>query len=360
MIDEAAQLKVLRDTLDNIDDQLLTLLNTRMETVDKVGIVKAQSGGAIYRPEREQAIIERLTKLSQESNGKLNKQAIEAIFLEVFAVSRNLELPEKVAFLGPLGTYTHQMAESRFGGTSEYVAMNSINGVFKEVSSKRAKFGVIPIENSSSGIVNDTLMALNRYNLKIVSNTKMAIHNTFSTNCKNISDITKIYSKDVVFGQCREFLSEHNLDNVELVPVESTAKAVQIAIKEENSAAISSHIAATMYGLPIVFDNIEDDSSNNTEFIIISDFENQSSGKDNTAILAKLSKESGSLVKFLEDFYKADINLTKIESHKIKQELVFYIEFNGHQYDDNVKPILEKHKDQIKVLGSYMCHEDEV
>jgi chorismate mutase/prephenate dehydratase len=353
MSDETG-LKVLRDTLDSIDNQLLELLNRRMETVHKVGELKATSGGAIYRPEREQAIIDRLTNISKKVNGKLNRQAIEAIFLEVFAVSRNLELPEKVAFLGPLGTYTHQMAESRFGGTSEYVAMNSINGVFQEVSSKRAKYGVIPIQNSSSGVVNDTLMALNKYDLKIISNTNMSIHTTFSTNCKNISDIDKIYSKDVVFGQCREFLSEHNLDNIELVPVESTAKAVQMALKDDKSAAISSHIAAKMYGLPIIFDNIEDDNSNNTEFIIISDFDNQPSGNDNTAILAKLSKQSGSLVKFLDDFYKADINLTKIESHIIKQDLTFYIEFNGHKDDKNVKPILQKHNEQIKVLGSYI------
>ena len=350
----------LRNTLDNIDDELLTLLNKRMQTVHKVGVLKATSGGAIYRPEREQSIINRLTSLSKQQDGMLNKNAIEAIFLEIFAVSRNLELPEKVAFLGPLGTYTHQMAESRFGGTSEYVAMNSINGVFKEVSSKRAKFGVIPIQNSSSGAVNDTLMALNKYNLKIISHTKMSIHNTFCSNSKNISDITKIYSKDVVFGQCREFLSEHNLDNVELVPVESTAKAVQIAQKEPNSAAICSHIAATMYGLPIIFENIEDDNSNNTEFITVSDFDNLSSGNDSTSILAKLPKQSGSLVEFLEYFNKANINLTKIESHIIQQELIFYIEFEGHKNDEKLQNIFKKHQEQIKFLGSYVKEVDDI
>jgi chorismate mutase/prephenate dehydratase len=182
----------------------------------------------------------------------------------------------------------------------------------------------------------------------------MPIHNTFSTNCKNIKDITKIYSKDVVFAQCREFLTEHKFDNVELVPVESTAKAVQIALNEPNSAAISSHIAAKLYGLPVVFENIEDDNSNNTEFIIISDFDNQPSGDDNTAILAKISKEQGSLVKFLNDFYEANINLTKIQSHIIKQELIFYIEFNGHQDEINIKSILDKNKEKIKILGSYL------
>ncbi|MBD3840313.1 MAG: chorismate mutase [Campylobacterales bacterium] len=359
MSNQEEGLKNLRDQLDGIDDQILTLLNQRMEVVHQVGLLKAKSGGAIYRPAREKAIIERLHKQSVQTNGLLNKNAIEALFLEIFAISRNLELPEKVAFLGPLGTYTHQMAESRFGATSEYVAMNSINGVFQEVSSGRAKFGVIPIENSSSGIVNDTLMALNKYDLKIVANTPMRIHNTFSSNCKHISDIKKIYSKDVVFAQCRLFLSEHKLDNIELVPVESTAKAVQIAIKEPNSAAISSRIAASMYGLPVIYENIEDNGNNNTEFIIISDFENAPSGNDNTAILAKLSKQSGSLVRFLKDFDEANINLTKIESHIIQNELIFYIEFDGHKEDHNVKNILQKNENQIKFLGSYIKEGDD-
>ena len=357
-MDEAKQLAKLRDALDTIDDEILTLLNQRMEIVHQVGVVKAQSGGAIYRPEREKEIIERLDILSKQHNGKLNKLAIEAIFLEIFAVSRNLELPEKVAFLGPFGTYTHQMAESRFGAMSEYVAMNSINGVFNEVASKRAKFGVIPIENSSSGIVNDTLMALNKYNLKIISNSSMSIHNTFATHCSNLSEIKKIYSKDVVFAQCRNFLSEHKLDDVELVPVESTAKAVQIALKDKSSAAICSHIAAKLYGLPVIFEHIEDNNDNKTEFIIISDFDNGMSGEDNTAILAKLSKESGSLVRFLKDFEEADINLTKIESHIIQNELIFYIEFNGHKDDTNVSQVFEKNKKNIKFLGSYVRETD--
>ena len=173
----------LREQLDNIDNQILLLLNKRMDIVAKVGELKAKSGGAIYRPEREKAIIQRLEALSQKKQGLLTKEAIEAIFLEIFAVSRNLELPEKVAFLGPLGTYTHQLAESRFGAMSEYIALNSIKGVFHEVSVQRAKFGVVPIENSSNGMVNDTLMALNEYNLKIISNISMPIHHSFATKC---------------------------------------------------------------------------------------------------------------------------------------------------------------------------------
>jgi len=360
MIDEEKELKILRDTLDNLDNNILGLLNTRMKTVHKVGMLKAQTGGAIYRPEREKAIIDRLTILSKENKGALNKSAIEAIFLEIFAVSRNLELPEKVAFLGPLGTYTHQMAENKFGAMSEYVAMNSIKGVFSEVSAKRAKFGVIPIENSSNGMVNDTLMALNEYNLKIVSNTPMPIHHAFATNCEHIDQIKKIYSKDIVFGQCRNFISEYKLDNVELIPVNSTAKAVQIAKDEPNSAAICSHIAAKLYSFPVLFENIEDDATNNTNFIIVSNFDNGVSGNDNTAVLVKLSKEAGSLVKFLQEFNQRDINLEKIESHIIKQELIFYLEFNAHKDDAKVQEIFNIYKTEIKVLGSYVREIDEI
>lgn len=166
MNNEKKELDILRDTLDNIDSRVLKLLNKRMQTVHQVGVVKAKSGGAIYRPEREKSIIERLEKESLEQNGTLNKTAIEALFLEIFAISRNIELPENVAYLGPEGSFTHQAAESRFGAMSSYLSIGSIKGVFREVSNGKAKFGVIPIENSSNGIVSDTINCFNKYNLK--------------------------------------------------------------------------------------------------------------------------------------------------------------------------------------------------
>ena len=159
-MDKEIELNELRATLDTIDDKVLDLLNQRMETVHKVGQVKAKSGGAIYRPEREKSIIERLTKRSFESNGLLNRIAIEALFLEIFAISRNLELPENIAYLGPEGSFTHQAAESRFGAMSSYLPIGSIKGVFREVASGKARFGVIPIENSSNGIVSAPTLVL--------------------------------------------------------------------------------------------------------------------------------------------------------------------------------------------------------
>lgn len=185
-------LKELRDKLDSIDNELLKLINERMEIVHQVGVLKANSGGAIYRPEREKAIIDRLDTLN---NGKLNRKAIEALFLEIFAISRNIELPENIAFLGPEGSFTHQAAETRFGAMSSYISIGSIKGVFREVSTKKARFGVIPIENSSNGIVSDTINCLSTYNLKIIAEVVLDIHHTLATTCDKVTDIKESIQK---------------------------------------------------------------------------------------------------------------------------------------------------------------------
>jgi len=343
-MNEEVELKKLRDTLDSIDSKILKLLNKRMETVHQVGVVKSQSGGAIYRPEREKAIINRLTKESIKSGGALTKNAIEAIFLEIFAISRNLELPENVAFLGPIGSFTHQAAESRFGAMSSYLPIGSITGVFREVANGKAKFGVVPIENSSNGIVSDTITCFTETDLKIISEVMVDIHHTLASTVDKVKDIKKIYSKDIAFDQCRNFLDDFGLDEVELIPVESTAKAAKLALDEPNSAAICSHVAAKLYNLPILFENIEDKGNNRTRFLIISNFENGQSGDDKTSILVQLSNEAGSLARFLKTFDKAKINLTKIKSHIVEGVSTFFIEFNAHKDDKKVKKYLKNIK----------------
>lgn len=351
------ELKELRKKIDAIDDEILTLLNKRMELVKKIGEIKHKSGSSIYRPEREKEILDRL---KSQYSPYLNDAAIEAIYLEIFAVSRNLELPERVAYLGPEGSFTHQAAESRFGAMSEYLSMNSILSVFKTVEAKRAKYGVIPIENNLDGVVGETLDALGSSDLKIVAEIYMPIHHTFATKCDSLREITKIFSKDIAFGQCKNFLNEYNLEQAERIPVESTAKAAKLALETPNSAAICSHIAAKLYKLPILFENIEDSSENETRFIIVSDFKNQKSGNDKTSIFAKLknSDKPGALVAFLEDFYESNINLTKIESrpsHNSKDfSFWFFIDFDGHIDDANVQKALKTATAEIKWLGSYI------
>ena len=347
----------LRENIDRIDDTLLKLLNERMEYVHNVGELKNTTGAPIYRPEREQAI---LNRLKAQNDGRLTDSAIDALFLELFAVARNLELPERVAYLGPEATFTHQAAESRFGAMSAYLSVGSIKGVFREVVSGKAKFGVIPIENNSNGIVSDTIQCLSQYDLKIIAEVVVEIHHVLASAADDIRQIKKIYSKDIAFGQCSKFLEDFGLDEVEQVPVESTAKAAKLAAKEPHSAAICAGVAAKMYNLPILFENIEDDGENKTRFFIVSDFDNAPSGNDKTSILVKLPNTPGALVEFLNDFEKAHINLTKIKSHIVEGDSVFFLEFNGHREDEKIHRIFEKHSASIKLLGSYVKETDDI
>jgi len=349
-----------RVAIDTIDNEILELLNKRMKVVERVGEIKNESGGAIYRPEREQEIIDRLYQKSQDENGILNKEAIEALFLEIFAISRNLELPEKIAYLGPEGSFTHQAAESRFGAMSDYLALNSIHAVFNALETSRAKFGVVPIENSRDGAVGETLDLLAKSSYKIVAELYMPIHLSFVSSARHLKDIKRIYSKDKGFGQCRDFLIEHELQDIEQIPVESTAKAAKLAAVDPEAAAICSHIAAKLYNVPNMFENIEDVDTNTTRFIILSNFENSVHESSKTSILVRLKdgQESGSLAHFLADFDKAEINLSKIESRPSKATegfaYWFFIDFYGHIKDARLEKILEKRADEITWLGSYV------
>ena len=243
---------------------------------------------------------------------------------------------------------------------SSYLPISSIQGIFREVDKGTAKFGVIPIENSSNGIVSDTINCLDKYDLKIIAEVMIDVHLAFATVNDDIKKITKIYSKDIAFGQCRKFLEDLGLDEVELIPVESTAKAAKLALKDERSAALCPAVAAKINNLPVRFNNVEDSSNNRTRFFIISNFENAVSGNDKTSLLVKLSNTPGALVDFLNDFEEAKVNLTKIKSHIVGGESIFFIEFSGHQEDAKVKEILQRHKNEIKVLGSYVKETDDV
>ncbi len=347
----------LRQQIDDLDAQLLQLLNRRMDVVKMVGELKRANKAIIYRPEREKFIIDRLVGLN---SGLLTRPAIEAIFLEIFAVARNIELPERIAYLGPEGSFTHQAAESRFGAMSEYVALPSIRSVFESVNTERTRFGVVPIENNQEGIVNETIDLLYELDVKIVAELPLAIHHTFATKAEKLSEITRIYSKDIAFRQCNKFLREYFEHHpVELIPVESTSRAALIVSQEPQAAAICSHIAAKLFEVPILFHNIEDSETNRTRFLIISkDFKNARSGNDKTTILVNLDNQAGSLARFLQRFDEKKINMTKIESRPLREgeqfRSWFYIDFDGHIDDDDVQEIILARQGQVKWAGSYV------
>ncbi|ODS84676.1 MAG: chorismate mutase [Cytophagaceae bacterium SCN 52-12] len=352
-------LKEIRNKIDAVDDELLTLLNKRMELVREVGILKRAEKSVIYRPEREQEILHRL---EQQNNGLLNKSAIEAIFLEIFAVSRNLELPERIAFLGPEGSFTHQAAESRFGGMSEYLMLPTIRSVFDSVETGRAAFGVVPVENNQEGIVPETVDLLREKELLIAAELYLSIHFTLVSKADSIRDIKTIYSKDIAFRQCSIFLREYFDENeVEFVPVDSTSKAARLAAGEPASAAICSSISAKLFKIPVLFDNIENSDQNRTRFLILGkDFKNQPTDHDKTTIIANLphTNTPGVLFRFLKDFNDQGINLTKIESRPSRNGsdfgFWFFVEFEGNRHDPVIEQIMKKHEGDLKWLGSYI------
>ncbi len=353
-----------RSLIDGIDNKILELLNERMLHVKSIGLAKQTNGTTVYRPEREKAILDRLNHLN---HGSLNADAIEAIYLEIFAVSRNLEMPETIAYLGPQGSHTHGAAESRFGAMGNYLPLSSIEAIFKVLDHKEAKYGVVPIENNTEGAVGVTLDCLRKYEkVKIVAELYMDIHHSFSSVRDNLKDIKRIYSHPQAYNQCRGFLEEHLLLNVEFIPTKSTAAAAKKAYEDEHSAAICPHIAAKLYNLPIMFNKIEDNRANRTRFFILSDFKNQKGNNNKTSILARTDHKPGSLVELLQTFQDEKINLTKIESRPEKGKgfkSVFYIDFEGHIDDENVQNMLKSNegKRQITWLGSFVAgNEDEI
>ncbi len=352
-------LEELRKGIDQIDDELLKMLNKRMQFVQEVGKLKQNDGSSIYRPEREREILERLNR---QNDGALTPEAIEAIFMEIFAVSRNLELPEKIAYLGPEGSYSHQAAESRFGALSYYLPLNSIEAVFKVLQNKEAKYGVVPIENNTEGAVGTTIDCLNKYDSKIVAELYVDIHHSFATLAEDLKDIKRIYSHPQGYNQCKNFLEEHFLMDVEFIPTYSTSAAAQKAKEDKEGAAICSAIAAKLYKLPIHFEKIEDNLANRTRFLILSDFKNQRSDNDKTSIIAKTDNRPGSLVDFLKNFQDHGINLTKIESRPLREEQfksMFFIDFKGHIDDQNIQDVIAKSPAEIKWLGSYIAGEED-
>jgi chorismate mutase/prephenate dehydratase len=350
----------LREKIDLIDDSILQLLVNRMNIVEEIGSIKKQNSTAIYHPDREKEIIDRL---ASKPTGKLRKEAIEAIFLEIFGVSRNLELPEIISFLGPEGSFTHQAAESRFGAVADYISLPSIKSIFDSVDSGRAKYGIVPIENNQEGMVKETLDLLNEKSLFIISEIIIPVNFCLATKEHDINAISRIYSKDIAFNQCQGFTQDYFAAKSDdfFVQVDSTSKAAKLASENPGTAALCSHIAAKIYHVPILFDNIQDNDSNQTRFIIISKVENlKKTNRDKTTLAVKLKDDDkpGTLLKLLKEFEEKKINLLKIESRPQKDtnefKFWFFIDVEGNKLDEEINTILQSKADEIKFLGSYM------
>ena len=231
--------------------------------------------------------------------------------------------------------------------------------MFNSIETKKAKYGIIPLENNQEGVVQETIDILGKSNLFVVAELPLSISFSFATRSKSAKNITKIYSKDIAFKQCKDFIDEYFDDTIKCIPVNSTSAAVRYADKDRNSASICSRFAAVQRGVPILFDNIEDSQNNHTRFIILSNKLNDiKSGSDKTSILVNLTDGHGVLVSFLQEFHDAKINLTKLESRPAKKgtdfKYIFFIDFDGHYLDNNFQMIYKRYEKNIKILGSFV------
>jgi chorismate mutase / prephenate dehydratase len=347
-------LEDLRQRIDEIDSQLVKLLNERAQVVVEVGQRKSETAGPIYAPDREKQVFEKIKKANE---GPLHDRTLVAIWRELMSGSFMLEKPLRIGYLGPAGSFSHSAAMLKFGQSVEYEPLADIRSIFDEVSKGHCDLGIVPIENSTGGGVIETLDALIETDRKVCAEVEMAIHHNLLANCP-LEEVEKVYSKPEVFAQCRNWLTA-TFKVATTIPVASTARAAQMAADEPGAAAIGSKVAAELYGLKIVCENIEDIANNVTRFLVVSDEDAKPTGEDKTAILFSTSHKAGALADVLEVFKKYSVNLTNIESRPSKNrgwEYYFFMDFLGHHTEKRVQDVLEESRQhclQLSVLGSF-------
>jgi chorismate mutase/prephenate dehydratase len=344
----------LRNKINKLDLQLIELLNERARIVVEIGKLKNKTGKPVYSPDREKEVLAAVTKANK---GPLPDKCLTAIWRELMSGSFTLERPLRICYLGPGGSFSHTAALLKFGQSVEYEPLADIRSIFDEVSKGHCDLGLVPIENTTGGGVIETLDALIDSDVKICAEVLMAIHHSLLANCL-LNEIEKIYSKPEVFVQCRNWLSS-TFKDAQTISVASSAKAAQMAAEEPKAAAIGSSIAAELYGLKIVCENIEDNPNNITRFLVIGKEDARPTGEDKTAILFSTAHKAGALADVLDVFKKYNINLTNIESRPSKKrqwEYYFFMDFLGHRTEDKVQKGLEeagRHCLQLSVLGSF-------
>jgi chorismate mutase/prephenate dehydratase len=347
-------LEELRKQIDQIDSKLVELLNERARVVVNVGKVKGKTDKAIYAPEREKVVLQKILK---ENKGPLPDKTLTAIWRELMSGSFFLERPLRIAYLGPQGSFSHSAAMGKFGQSVEYEAVANIRSIFEEVSKSHCDLGVVPIENSAGGGIDETFDAFIDSDVLICAEVYMAIHHNLLANCP-LEEIQKVYSKPEVFAQCRGWLGA-TFEEEKTIATASSARAAQLAADEPYAAAIGSRIAAELYGLKLVCENIEDIANNVTRFLIISREDSRPSDDDKTALIFSTAHKAGALVDVLDVFRSQGLNLTNIESRPSKKrewEYYFFVDLLGHRTDQNVQKALKeakKHCLQLSVLGSF-------
>lgn len=347
----------LRDEIDALDLEIMEKISKRAQCAQRVAEIKEKKGDdAYYRPEREAQVLRRIM---ENNPGPLDNEEIARLFREIMSACLALEQPVRVAFLGPEGTFTQEAALKHFGHSAVSIAKAAIDEVFRDVMAGSCNYGVVPVENSTGGVVSHTLDNFIDSSLKICGEVELRIHQNFligpNTDKKNI---TRVYSHAQSLAQCRQWL-DSNYPNIERVAVSSNSEAAKRVKGEWNSAAIAGDMSSKLYGLTKLSEKIEDRPDNSTRFLIIGREDVPISGDDKTSIVVSVRNKPGALHDLLEPFRRGNVDLTRVEtrpSRSGKWSYVFFIDFSGHTQDPAVAKVLEELVEEVaelKVLGSY-------
>ncbi len=348
----------IRDKIDSIDTQILQLLSDRANCAEEVAVTKRDAGEQdikFYRPEREAQILRRVTETNP---GPLADERISAIFREIISSCLALEQQITVAYLGPAGTFTESAALKHFGTAVSTVPFSLIPEVFRQVEAGMADYGVVPIENSTGGIVSNTLDRFINSPLKICGEINLVIHQNLMCSNEDMSKVARIYSHEQSLMQCRDWL-DRNCPGIERIAVASNAEAARLASEDSSTAAIAGENAASLYDLNIISPHIEDSPNNTTRFLVIGKEDVAASGDDRTSLMISTRNRSGALYHLLEPIKRHGLDMTRIESRPAldtQWDYIFFMDLNGHISNDAMQLAmkdLEAETEYIRVLGSY-------
>jgi chorismate mutase/prephenate dehydratase len=350
------RLDKLRGEIDALDEKLQALIARRAQHAQAIAGIKRETGNTVvYRPEREAEV---LSGAVARNRGPLPNEVVTRIFREIVSACRALEDELHIAFLGPEGTFTQEAALGHFGRAVQTRALSAIDEVFREVESGNCQFGVVPIENSTEGVINHTLDMFMESPLKICGEVELRIHHHLLGRRAEIKGARRVVSHQQSLAQCREWL-DANLPGVERQAVSSNAEAARLASTDEGLLAIAGESAGRLYGLNALAANIEDRPDNTTRFLVIGQIEPPPTGRDKTSLLLSGKNRPGSLARLLAPLARHKINMTRIESRpsrKTTWEYVFFVDIEGHWHDRKLKAAraaLEKEAAFVKWLGSY-------
>lgn len=356
-MNEEQELAEIRDRIDGIDRQIQDLLNARAQAAKDVARIKLASDAdaVFYRPEREAQV---LRMVKQRNRGPLDDEAVARLFREIMSECLALELPLSIGFLGPEGTFTQAAALKHFGHAVATVPLTAISDVFQEVESGGCHYGVVPVENSSEGVVSHTLDMFLNSPLQICGEVTLRIHQNLLGVDPDLAGLKVVFSHQQSLAQCRGWLDRH-LPYVERVAVGSNAEAARRAAETAGAAAIAGTAAAELYGLQVLVPNIEDEAGNTTRFLVIGRQAVPPSGNDKTSLLLSTRNEAGGLYRLLAPLAEHGISMSRIESRPSRRgnwDYVFFVDIIGHRDDPSVAQALVALKQQAgmyKELGSY-------